>query len=456
MLLPTLRESPADAEVVSHRLMIRAGIIRKVAAGIYNLLPLGLRVIQKVESIVREEMNRAGAQEVLMPFVLPAELWQESGRWNAYGKELLRLKDRHGRDFCLGPTHEEAITDMVRGEVRSYRDLPVNLYQIQTKFRDEIRPRFGLMRGREFIMKDAYSFHADDESAEEEYRNMFDTYSRIFYRCGLAFRAVEAETGIIGGSFSHEFMVLADTGEEAIASCTSCDYAANVERAEIKRPEKKVRRKGKEEPLKKVLTPGMKSVEEVSAFLKVEASKLIKTLIYETDKGTVVALVRGDLEINEAKLKRVLGADFLHLADEEKIKKTTNAPMGFAGPVGMKIPIFVDFNVMDIENGVTGANEADAHLVGVNPLRDFKAQYGDIRIAVERDPCPRCVSPLEIRRGIEVGHIFKLGTKYSESMRTTFLDENGKERPIIMGCYGIGIGRTAAAAIEQNHDGNGK
>jgi prolyl-tRNA synthetase len=455
MLLPTLRESPADAEVVSHRLMIRAGIIRKVAAGIYNLLPLGLRVIQKVESIVREEMNRAGAQEVLMPFVLPAELWQESGRWNAYGKELLRLKDRHGRDFCLGPTHEEAITDMVRGEVRSYRDLPVNLYQIQTKFRDEIRPRFGLMRGREFIMKDAYSFHADDESAEEEYRNMFDTYSRIFYRCGLAFRAVEAETGIIGGSFSHEFMVLADTGEEAIASCTSCDYAANVERAEIKRPEKKVRRKGKEEPLKKVLTPGMKSVEEVSAFLKVEASKLIKTLIYETDKGTVVALVRGDLEINEAKLKRVLGADFLHLADEEKIKKTTNAPMGFAGPVGMKIPIFVDFSVMDIENGVTGANEADAHLVGVNPLRDFKAQYVDIRIAVERDPCPRCISPLEIRRGIEVGHIFKLGTKYSESMRTTFLDENGKERPIIMGCYGIGIGRTAAAAIEQNHDGNG-
>jgi prolyl-tRNA synthetase len=455
MLLPTLRESPADAEVVSHRLMIRAGIIRKVAAGIYNLLPLGLRVIQKVESIVREEMNRAGAQEVLMPFVLPAELWQESGRWNAYGKELLRLKDRHGRDFCLGPTHEEVITDMVRGEVRSYRDLPINLYQIQTKFRDEIRPRFGLMRGREFIMKDAYSFHADDESAEEEYRNMFDTYSRIFDRCGLAFRAVEAETGIIGGSFSHEFMVLADTGEEAIASCTSCDYAANIERAEIKRPEKKVRRKGKEALPKKVPTPGMKSVEEVSAFLKVEPSKLIKTLIYETDKGTVAALVRGDFEINEAKLKRVLGADFLHLADEEKIKKTTSAPMGFAGPVGLKISIFADFSVMDIENGVTGANEADAHLVGVNPQRDFKAQYGDIRIAVEGDPCPRCASLLEIRRGIEVGHIFKLGTKYSESMRTTFLDENGKERPMIMGCYGIGIGRTAAAAIEQNYDENG-
>jgi prolyl-tRNA synthetase len=455
MLLPTLRESPADAEVVSHKLMVRAGMIRKVAAGIYNLLPLGLRVIQKVEGIVREEMNQAGAQEVLMPFVLPAELWQESGRWDVYGKELLRLKDRHGRDFSLGPTHEEAITDMVRREVRSYRELPINLYQIQTKFRDEIRPRFGLMRGREFIMKDAYSFHADDESAEEEYRNMFDTYSRIFDRCGLAFKAVEAETGPIGGSFSHEFMVLAETGEDAIASCTRCDYAANVERAEIKRPEEKVRRKEKDQPLKKVSTPGMKSVEEVSSFLKVEPSKLIKTLIYVTDKGTVVALVRGDFEINEAKLKRSLGADFVHLADEETIKKTTGAPAGFAGPVDLNIILFADFSVMDIENGVTGANEADAHIVNVNPERDFKARYGDLRIVEKGDPCPRCSSPLVIRRGIEVGHIFKLGTKYSESMCCTFLDENGKEGPMIMGCYGIGIGRTAAAAIEQNHDENG-
>ncbi len=455
MLLPTLRESPADAEVVSHKLMVRAGLIRKVAAGIYNLLPLGLRVIQKVEGIVREEMNRAGAQEVLMPFVLPAELWRESGRWDVYGKELLRFKDRHGRDFCLGPTHEEGITDMVRGEVRSYRDLPVNLYQIQTKFRDEIRPRFGLMRGREFMMKDAYSFHATDESAEEEYQNMFDTYSRIFKRCGLAFCAVEAETGPIGGSFSHEFMVLADTGEDAIVNCSKCDYAANVERAEIKGPEGKPLRKEKQEPLKKVSTPGMKSVEEVSSFLKVEPSRLIKTLIYETDKGIVAALVRGDFEINEAKLRRMLAVEFVRLAEEETIEKITGAPMGFAGPVGLGIEIAADFSVKDMENGVTGANEADAHLTSVNPERDFKALYGDIRTAVEGDPCPRCSSPLKLRRGIEVGHIFKLGTKYSESMGATFLDEKGKERPMIMGCYGIGIGRTAAAAIEQNHDENG-
>ncbi len=457
MLLPTLREAPSDAEVASHRLMVRSGMIRRIASGVYNILPLGLRVLRKVEKIVRTEMDRAGAQEVLMPFVMPAELWKESGRWDVYGKELLRLKDRHGREFCIGPTHEEAVTVMVRGEVRSYRGLPINLYQIQTKFRDEIRPRFGLMRGREFIMKDAYSFHADDESAEREYRNMFDTYSRIFERCGLDFVAVEAESGAIGGSFSHEFMVLADTGEDAVASCTGCDYAANVERAELGAPKGG---EGVKKPggggggFKKVSTPGVKSVEEVSGFLKVEPSSLIKTLIYETESGTVAALVRGDSEINEAKLARVLGAEWVRLADDKTVKEATGAPSGFAGPVGLKVKIIADHAVAGIEGGVTGANEADAHFTNVS-AGDFEAEYADIRMVVEGDACPRCGEKFEIRRGIEVGHIFKLGTKYSEAMGCTFLDANGKEKPMIMGCYGIGIGRTAAAAIEQNHDDAG-
>ncbi|MDH4227490.1 MAG: proline--tRNA ligase [Deltaproteobacteria bacterium] len=455
MFLPTLKESPSDAEVVSHKLMVRAGMIRKVAAGIYNLLPMGLRVIQNVEKIVREEMNRSGAQEVEMPVVLPAELWQESGRWGFYGKELLRLKDRHDRDFCLGPTHEEIITDMVRNEVRSYRDLPLNLYQIQTKFRDEIRPRFGLMRGREFIMKDAYSFHSTDECAEREYKNMHDTYCRIFERCGLEFRAVEAETGPIGGSFSHEFTVLADTGEDAIASCNACSYAANIERAEVRAPKDMKPRQESARAVEKVATPGKKTVEEVAVFLKTKPKNLIKTLIYSHDKGSVVALVRGDLDINENKLKRLLKVETLTLADEDTVKKVTGAPSGFAGPVGLKADIYADYSVLDIEDGVTGANEADCHLRNVTPERDFKARYVDLRIAVAGDPCPRCSGSFDIRRGIEVGHIFKLGTKYSVSMGAKFLDEKGVERPIIMGCYGIGIGRTAAAAIEQNHDDAG-
>ncbi|MBI5492100.1 MAG: proline--tRNA ligase [Deltaproteobacteria bacterium] len=451
MLLPTLKESPADADVISQKLMIRAGMIRKVAAGIYNLLPMGLRVIRNVEDIVRSEMDNAGAQEVQMPVVIPAELWKESGRWDEYGKELLRVRDRHDREFCLGPTHEEVITDMVRREVRSYRELPLNLYQIQTKFRDEIRPRFGLMRGREFVMKDAYSFHATDESAELEYQNMHRTYSRIFERCSLEFRAVEAETGAIGGRFSHEFMVLADTGEDAIASCSVCSYAANVERAEV-RPSQPAPRKEEPRTIERVSTPGKKTIEEVSAFLKAAPQKLIKTLIYETDKGVVAALVRGDFDLNEMKLKRALDASFVRLADEETVKKATGAPVGFAGPVNVKARVIADFSVRDIENGVTGANEADAHIVNVNPERDFSAGYADIRNAVEGDGCPRCNGTLGIKRGIEVGHIFKLGTKYSVSMGATFLDEAGKERPLIMGCYGIGIGRTAAASIEQNHD----
>ncbi|MBI5235275.1 MAG: proline--tRNA ligase [Deltaproteobacteria bacterium] len=452
MLLPTLKESPADADVVSLKLMMRAGMIRKVAAGIYNLLPMGVRVVGRVETIVREEMNKAGAQEVRMPVVVPSELWKESGRWDAYGKELLRLRDRHDREFCLGPTHEEVITDMVRREVRSYRELPMNLYQIQTKFRDEIRPRFGLMRGREFTMKDAYSFHADDESADKEYRNMFEAYCRIFERCGLEFRPVEADTGNIGGNFSHEFMVLADTGEDAIAACNACSYAANVERAEVRRPPSQPATEQAKMP-EKVSTPGKKSVEEVSAFLKVAPKRLIKTLIYETDKGVVVALVAGDDELNEIKFKRAIGAGFVVLASEGIVVETTNAPSGFAGPVGLKTRIVADFNVRWLTDAVTGANEANSHLINVNAGRDFEAEYFDLKTARDGDACPRCASGvLSIRRGIEVGHIFKLGTKYSKAMNTTFLDEAGKERPMIMGCYGIGIGRTAAAAIEQNHD----
>ncbi len=437
--------------------MVRAGMIRKVAAGIYNILPLGLKAHSRVENIVREEMNRACAQEVFLPMVIPSELWRESGRWDLYGKELLRVKDRHNRDFCLGPTHEEVITDLVRGEVRSYRDLPLNLYQIQTKFRDEIRPRFGLMRGREFIMKDAYSFHATEEDAESEYRGMYDTYCRIFERCGLEFRPVEAETGTIGGSFSHEFMVLADTGEDAIATCDVCGYAANVERAEagISVPAGPALNRDKKD-LEMVHTPGLKTVDEVSGHLKIFPDRLIKTLIYSTDRENVVALVRGDHELNEAKLKRMLEAEWVGLADEETVRKVTGGPSGFSGPVGLKARIVADYAVESVSNGVTGANEADMHFINVNPGRDFHVDaVGDLKMVVEGDRCARCEGTLAVARGIEVGHIFKLGTKYSEAMGATFLDERGKKQPLIMGCYGIGIGRVVAATIEQSHDERG-
>ncbi len=450
--IPTLKESPADAEVVSHKLMIRAGMIRKLASGIYDLLPLGLKAIRKVETIVREEMDRAGAQEVLLPVVLPAALWKESGRWDLYGKELLRLKDRGEREFCLGPTHEEAITDMVRREVRSYRDLPLNLYQIQIKFRDEIRPRFGLMRAREFIMKDAYSFHATEECAEREYENMRQTYTRIFERCGLEFTCVEAETGTIGGSFSHEFMVVADTGESSIVVCPSCRYSANTERAEIAPPKHSPAVVEKSEPPREVHTPDKKSVEEVAAFLGVSPERLIKTLIFRTERGPVAACVRGTEEVNPEKLKRALGVERVELADDRTIEDATGGPSGFSGPVGIKIPVIADYSVMTMKDAVTGANRKDYHLVGVTPGADFVPTYKDIRVAKGGDPCPKCSTPMILKRGIEVGHIFKLGTKYSESMGALFIDEAGKERPIIMGCYGIGIGRTVAAAIEQNHD----
>jgi prolyl-tRNA synthetase len=458
--IPTLKEDPADAEVLSQRLMIRAGMIRKLAAGIYNYLPLGLRSIRKVENIVREEMNRAGAIELLMPFVLPAELWKESGRWDKYGKELLRFKDRAGRDFCIGPTHEEIITDIVRKEFRSYKQLPVNLYQIQAKFRDEIRPRFGVMRAREFIMKDGYSFDADEEAAERSYWNMYRAYHRIFERCGLEFRAVLADTGVIGGSFSHEFMVLAPTGEDVIMSCNQCDYAANLELAEIgeRGEEESITRQIREKKaVDEVHTPNLKTVEEVANFLKVNPNKLIKTMIVETEDKPVAALVRGDQELSLAKLKRVIGADFVELASENVIEEVTKGPLGFSGPVGVKIKLVADRSIKGVENAVTGANKKNYHLVNVNLGRDFEVhQFADIRVGSDNDPCTNCEKGvLSSSRGIEVGHVFKLGTKYSEAMNATFVDQSGREKYFIMGCYGIGIGRTVAAAIEQNHDENG-
>ena len=453
--LPTLKETPGDAEVVSHQLMARAGMIRKVAAGIYDYLPLGLRVIRKVENIVREEMDRAGAIEILMPAVCPADLWEQSGRWQQYGKELLRLKDRKNTEFCVGPTHEEVVTEIVRGTVNSYRQLPLNMYQIQTKFRDEIRPRFGLMRGREFIMKDAYSFDVDDAGADASYEKMYQAYRRIFKRCGLEFRAVEADSGAIGGSFSHEFMVLAETGEDAIVSCGSCEYAANVEKAELRAvtgepPAPTL-------PLERVETPNLKSIEEVAAFLKETPTKMIKTLVLQSDEDEVVAvLMRGDHTLNEIKLCNFLGCNHVQLADEEVIKELTGAPRGFTGPIGLTCRVLADQAVAVMSDFGLGANEANYHLTGANHGRDFTVEtFVDFRQAEAGDACPRCAGKLEAWRGIEVGHVFKLGTKYSDAMNATVLDDQGKDRTLIMGCYGIGIGRTAAASIEQNHDDNG-
>ena len=455
--LYTLRENPSDAEVVSHQLLARAGMIDKVAAGIYTYLPAGWRSIDKLQRIVREEMNAAGAVELVMPFVSPAELWQESGRWDAYGKELLRLKDRHERDFVFGPTHEEVITDAVRRRVTSYRQLPTNLYQITTKFRDEIRPRFGLMRGREFIMKDAYSFHASLESLDEAYRGMERAYRRVFDRCRLSYTAVEADTGNIGGSESHEFMVLADTGEDAVVAC-SCGYGANLEKATAgaipAAPPWPGKVPGKPEA---VPTPGASSVADVAALLKLAPANFIKTMIVETDKEFAVALVRGDDEVNEVKLKNVLDAGHLQLASEAKIEQVTGGAMGFSGPVGLSgLRVVADPEVMRMKVAATGANRADTHLVGVVPGRDFKPDaVAAIRQARAGDPCPRCGSPLDLKRGIEVGHIFKLADKYSKPMQCNFLDEKGEAHPMSMGCYGLGIGRTVAAAVEQNHDESG-
>jgi len=455
LLLPTLKETPTEAEVVSHRLLLRAGFIRKLSSGVYTYLPLGLAAIRKVEKIVREEMNRAGAQELLMPMVQPADLWKESGRWEKYGPELLRFTDRHNRESCLGPTHEEVITDLVRREIHSYRNLPMNLYQIQTKFRDEIRPRFGLMRGREFIMKDGYSFDASEQGAETTYQKMYDAYHRIFKRCGLSFRAVEADTGTIGGSFSHEFMVLAETGEDTLAICRKCTYAANMEKAAVEPPEKP----GADVellPLQKVETPGKKKVEAVCGFLGISPRELVKTMVYLADGDPVAVLVRGDHEVQPVKLKNMLGAVEVELADEKQVFDITGVPSGYLGPIGLKIPVAADQEVAAMANFTVGANEKNHHVQNVNLPRDFKVfQVADLRQVTREDKCPACGGELELTKGIEVGHIFKLGDSYSKALNATFQDSNSEEQNFIMGCYGIGVSRTVAAAIEQNHDDNG-
>ncbi len=457
--IPTLKEAPGDAEVISHKLLLRAGMIRKLTSGIYTWLPLGLRSLNKAANIVREEMDRAGAQEILMPGVQPGDLWRESGRWEHYGKELLRFKDRHERDYCLGPTHEEVVTDLLRGEVRSYRRLPLNLYQIQTKFRDEIRPRFGLMRGREFLMKDAYSFDRDDAGADESYRSMFEAYKRIFRRMGLRFRPVEADSGSIGGNFSHEFMVLAETGEDTIAFCHDCEWSANVERAKVVAPA--ARNRESCPPRSEVSTPDQHTIAELSAFMGVPERALVKTLLFEVDGRPVAALVRGDRELNEIKLKNAFDAHDVQLAPPEKVTAWTRAAMGFAGPVGLAegcpdVRIAADHELAASAGWVTGANKTDAHLRDVDLDRDVPGiVYADLRDITEEDPCPCCGGRVGLARGIEVGHVFKLGVKYSEAMHAVFLDEDGKERLMIMGCYGIGVSRVVAACIEQNNDGDG-
>jgi len=452
---PTLKETPAEAEVVSHKLLLRAGMIRKLTAGIYTYLPLGLKALNNVARIVREEMDRAGALEVLMPAVQPADLWKESGRWEFYGRELLRFVDRHDRESCLGPTHEEVVTDLVRHEIRSYRQLPINLYQIQTKFRDEIRPRFGLMRGREFVMKDGYSFDKDDAGADASYWAMYKAYIRIFERLGLKFRAVSADSGSIGGSFSHEFMVLAETGEDTIAYCDACDFGANVEKAEaVCPPPGDI---APCPPAETVATPGRHTVEEVAAFLEVTPDRIVKTLVYVADGKTVAALVRGDRELNEVKFKNLLDAKDIRLASPEEVTAATKAPVGFAGPVGLAgIPIYADRELALAADWIVGANAADAHLRHVDLGRDATiVSFTDLRQVAPGDPCPKCGAPLSFAKGIEVGHVFKLGLKYSKSLNATFLDEAGKEQFMIMGCYGIGVSRIVAACIEQNNDASG-
>lgn len=456
LLIPTTKEMPAEAEVISHQLLLRAGFIRKLTSGLYTYLPLGVAALRKVENIVRQEMNRAGAQEILMPMVQPADLWQESGRWQQYGPELLRFKDRHQHDCCLGPTHEEVVTDVARREIHSYRQLPVNLYQIQTKFRDEIRPRFGLMRGREFVMKDAYSFDSNDAGAEESYRKMREAYTRIFKRCGLEFRAVEADSGSIGGSFSHEFMVLAKTGEDTLVICQSCDYAANLEKAKVVPPQAADRASVALQDCIKVATPGVKKVDTVAAFLDLDPQQVIKTMIYLADGEPVAVLVRGDREVQSVKLKNLLNVSDVELADDDTVWQKTKLPVGYIGPVNLPIKFVADQEVMLMVNAAAGANEKGFHLTGVNPGRDFTpALVGDLRQVTAEDRCPLCGAALRLTEGIEVGHIFKLGTKYSAAMNAVFQDTDGQEKVMIMGCYGIGVSRVVAAAIEQNHDANG-
>ncbi|MDC2864707.1 MULTISPECIES: proline--tRNA ligase [unclassified Bacillus (in: firmicutes)] len=452
---PTLREVPADAEIKSHQLLLRAGFMRQNASGIYSFLPLGLKVLHKVERIVREEMEKAGAVELLMPALQAAELWQESGRWYSYGSELMRMNDRNNREFALGATHEEVITDLVRDEIKSYKKLPLTLYQIQTKFRDEQRPRFGLLRGREFLMKDAYSFHATQESLDEVYNRLFQAYSNIFTRCGLNFRAVIADSGAMGGKDTHEFMVLSDVGEDTIAYSDTSDYAANIEMAPVLSTYEKSEKQ--EKSLEKVATPNQKAIEEVCAFLNIEATNCIKSMVFKVDEKFIVALVRGDHEVNDIKLKNLYGASVVELATHEEVKELLNCEVGSLGPIGTaEVEIIADHAVQAIVNGCCGANEEGFHYVNVNPERDFKvSQYTDLRFIQEGDLSPDGEGTIRFARGIEVGHVFKLGTRYSESMNATFLDENGKTQPIIMGCYGIGVSRTVAAIAEQFNDENG-
>jgi prolyl-tRNA synthetase len=456
LFIPTLKESPADAEVISHKLMVRAGMIRQLASGIYSILPLGLRVLRKVEQIIREEMNQIGGQEIFLPSIQPAELWVESKRWDFYGKELLRIKDRHGREFCYGPTHEEVITDILRKEVKSYRQLPILMYQIQTKFRDEVRPRFGIMRGREFMMKDAYSFHANQEDTQNTYKKMAQAYTNIFKKCGLDFKQVQADSGTIGGSFSHEFAVLADSGEDDIGFCESCGYSSNLELAESKLPSASPPPIDPQD-IKEVETPGHKSVEAVADFLNLPTCKIVKTILFENENGLIAGLVRGDHEINLVKLKNLIGCEWLQPAEKEILSNHPKLHCGYVGPVGLDLPVYADCEISVLKDFVTGANKPSTHFTGVEVERDLKIkQFSDIRIVKANDPCPRCENgKYQVKRGIEVGHIFILGTKYSSAMKAVYLDQEGKENPVFMGCYGIGVGRTAAAAIEQNHDDRG-
>lgn len=456
---PTLREVPSDADVVSQQLMLRAGFMRKVANGLYSFLPLGWRSIKKIEAIIREEMDRSGAQEIMMPILQPAEIWKESGRWNAYGAEMMRINDRHDVEYCLGPTHEEMITTLVKNEINSYRQLPVNLYQIQSKFRDERRPRYGLMRSREFIMKDGYSFDIDDAAADVSYKNMYDAYSRIFTRCGLTFRPVEADSGAIGGSNTHEFMAIAEAGEADIIHCSSCDYAANIE---IGKP---CIMKQAEEALKElevVDTPHASTIEAVAEMLNLPLEKTIKAVVYAIEDKVILAMVRGDHDVNEVAVQHAVnGSVEPEMATPEQLEKV-GLTAGFISPVGLKqsddFAIVVDESVMETYNVCGGANKADAHYININPKRDFNTEdiiVAPIRLITKDDVCPECHSPLEYNKGIEVGQVFKLGTKYSESLQATYLDQNGRPNAMVMGCYGIGVSRTLAAAIEQYHDENG-
>ncbi|RFU61562.1 proline--tRNA ligase [Peribacillus glennii] len=455
-LIPTLREVPADAEIKSHQLLLRAGFMRQNASGVYSFMPLGKKVLQKIEAIIREEMDAAGAVELLMPALQQAELWQESGRWYSYGPELMRLKDRNEREFALGATHEEVITSLIRDEVKSYKRLPLSLYQIQTKFRDEKRPRFGLLRGREFIMKDAYSFHANQESLDEVYQKLFTAYSNIFRRCGLNFRAVIADSGAMGGKDTHEFMVLSDVGEDTIAYSDTSNYAANIEMAPVVAKYEKPTEAERE--LEKVHTPGKKSIQEVSEFIHAKAKDCIKSLLFKVDGKNVLVLVRGDHEVNDIKLKNYYAASVVELAEPEETKQILGCSIGSLGPVNVSgdVEILADHAVGAIVNGVCGANEEDYHYTNLNPGRDFSdVAYTDLRFILEGDPSPDGEGTIQFAKGIEVGHVFKLGTRYSEAMGASFLDENGRSQPMIMGCYGIGVSRTLAAVAEQFNDENG-